>query len=180
MPSGRPKGSTNEYARHIWTVDDDAVLRVGFEKGIPAIEIANSLKISRRAVYTRAHKLGFPHKAKNRSLEERFLQFIHPEPNSGCWLWTGAISSDGYGYIRDGDGGKKPASHVALMLYAKAVPAGLQACHRCDNPYCANPDHLFVGTHKENTADKMAKGRWRGPDHPITIALWRKRLATTA
>lgn len=103
---------------------------------------------------------------KPKSLESRFWAFVHPEPNSGCWLWTGFLDRDGYGKIRLGgrDSPIKPATHVSLSLYSTPVPEGCIACHRCDNPPCVNPDHLFVGTQLDNVYDCIVKGRsWSNP-----------------
>jgi hypothetical protein len=93
-----------------------------------------------------------------KSLAERFESKTIPEPNSGCLLWLGTVSSRGYAKIWIG---KKTisASHLAFNLAGKSVPAGMLACHHCDNPVCVNIDHLFIGTHKDNSDDMFAKGR---------------------
>ena len=95
------------------------------------------------------------------SLEERFNQYVHPEPNSGCWLWSGAQNS-GYGQFSVGgrSGRRFRASHIALILSGKPKPfVGAVARHRCDCPPCVNPDHLEWGTAKQNSADAMSRGR---------------------
>lgn len=79
----------------------------------------------------------------------------------------GAHDGNCYGVISDG-GKQTTATHVALKLAGREVPAGLFALHRCDNPFCVNADHLFVGSLKENTEDAIAKGRhkpWGGIKH---------------
>lgn len=77
---------------------------------------------------------------------------------AGCWEWTGGRDSDGYG--RQKLRGKTRGAHVISYSLFVGVPIdGLCVLHRCDNPPCINPDHLFLGTHGDNSADRVAKGR---------------------
>lgn len=93
------------------------------------------------------------------ALAERFEAKVSPEPNSGCWLWLGAVTKAGYG-IMGIDGSTRPATHISLELQGSERPAPDQfACHKCDTPSCVNPAHLFWGTHSDNMADQKAKGR---------------------
>ena len=96
-------------------------------------------------------------------LAERFWAKVLPEPNSGCWLWTGALTNRGYGNISVGRKRFKPATHVSLALHERHVPEGLFALHRCDNRLCVNPEHLFVGSAADNKHDAMRKGRASPP-----------------
>lgn len=99
-------------------------------------------------------------------LADRFERLHIPEPNSGCWIWTGSLSRQGYGQIRmakTGPGQLRCASHIALELAGRPLPAGLFACHKCDNPPCVNPDHLFPGTQVDNIQDAKRKGRHSPP-----------------
>lgn len=86
---------------------------------------------------------------------------------SGCWEWTGADTSKGYGFI-DLKNWEWPERVVLVhrlvyRLCVGPVPKGLCVLHRCDNPPCINPTHLFLGDNLDNIADKMAKGRHRSP-----------------
>lgn len=94
----------------------------------------------------------------NGTLAERFDRYSIPEPNSGCLLWTGTDNGWGYGTIYR-DGRNVLATHVALYLAGRPVPKGLCALHKCDVPACVNVDHLFIGSHADNIADKIAKER---------------------
>lgn len=95
---------------------------------------------------------------KARPAEERFWENVWPEPNSGCWLWTGAARPKGYGMISV-DRRMRSATHISLKIHGIEVPTGKYALHSCDNPWCVNPGHLFVGTQKDNIADCICKGR---------------------
>lgn len=76
-----------------------------------------------------------------------------------CWLWTGCRSKQGYGSIGDEGGQPEGAHRVAYRITYGPIPAGLCVLHRCDNPPCCNPAHLFLGTNTDNVADREAKGR---------------------
>jgi len=81
-----------------------------------------------------------------------------PEPNSGCWLFTGAVSDRGYGIF--GTGGKTKRAHrVAFEETYGLLSPDVCVLHRCDTPPCINPDHLWLGSHYDNAMDKIAKGR---------------------
>ncbi len=80
---------------------------------------------------------------------------------SGCVLWTAAKEPRGYGNIRWR--GRMWRAHRLSWVAARGpIPDGLLVCHKCDVPSCINPDHLFLGTHQDNSDDKIKKGRFRG------------------
>ena len=88
----------------------------------------------------------------------RFDRLCIPEPNSGCWLWLGALHVFGYGKF--GLHEKIYHAHrIAWQLLRGRISSGLQVLHKCDNPSCVNPDHLFLGTQKDNIHDMWQKGR---------------------
>lgn len=97
------------------------------------------------------------------SIEQRFDLFV--EKTATCWLWKGNRNRQGYG--RTGVHGKYIAIHrYAFERFRHRIPAGMSVLHRCDNPPCCNPAHLFLGTLADNRRDCVAKGRQaRGNSH---------------
>ena len=78
---------------------------------------------------------------------ERFMRHVSPEPNSGCWLWCGAVRKDGYGVAGTGSrlhGSRRiPAAHrFSWELHRGPIPVGQWVLHKCDVKICVNPDHL--------------------------------------
>lgn len=84
-----------------------------------------------------------------------------------CWIWVGArmkmkYGRDHYGiFCRDGNPRNKVLAHrISWELHHGTIPKGMLVCHKCDNPPCVRPDHLFIGTVGDNTHDSINKGRW--------------------
>lgn len=87
--------------------------------------------------------------------EEKFFK------TDSCWIWTAATRSTGYG-VFSYKGKPVTASRVSYTLYKGEIPDGLHVLHTCDNPSCVNPEHLFLGTNKDNVEDRKAKNRRAG------------------
>jgi hypothetical protein len=93
---------------------------------------------------------------------ERFLSFVEPDVNTGCWLWSGCYDKN-TGYNRFWLKGKMSRAHRAgYELMCEPIPEGMIACHKCDTPACVNPAHIFIGTVKDNAQDAIKKGRLKG------------------
>lgn len=99
-------------------------------------------------------------------LPDTLQKHIHPEPNSGCWLWSGH-SVCGYGYT-SWPGKTARAHRVIYQILVGAIPAGLTLDHKCFTPACVNPDHLDVATIGENTRRYLASLTHCPYDHPKT------------
>lgn len=93
-------------------------------------------------------------------LRQRFEAKWKRDPQSGCWLWTASTAGKGYGQLRiPGTRRNVYAHRFSYELYRGAIPPGMQLLHSCDNPRCVNPDHLSIGTCKENLQDMKEKDR---------------------
>lgn len=94
----------------------------------------------------------------DKRLPVRFWQKVSADLDSGCWNWR-AAKSKGYGvFILDGD---RCLAHRLIFKIAAHDPGELFVLHKCDNPACVNPAHLFVGDQSANMQDMAAKGRWK-------------------
>lgn len=100
---------------------------------------------------------------QQRTLADRYWSRVVRGAEGECWGWDGA-NSRGYGILSNPLGHPHPplrATRVSWEIHNGPIPDGMLVCHRCDNPPCSNPDHLFLGTHTENMRDMIRKGRGR-------------------
>jgi hypothetical protein len=95
---------------------------------------------------------------KATTLEQRLLAGLPDRPADGCWLWTRATNSHGYGKVCI-DGKTISAHRAAYATWNGPLPSEKALLHTCDTPACCNPAHLLTGTHAENMADMVRKGR---------------------
>ncbi len=89
---------------------------------------------------------------------DRFWSYATGCTREECWIWHGGLFSNGYGQFRWGRRKVKAHRFIWQLLFGP-IPQGKIICHTCDNPKCVNPNHLFLGTHKDNTQDMLKKGR---------------------
>jgi hypothetical protein len=106
------------------------------------------------------------------TLEEKFWPNVRITP--GCWVWDGALSEKGYGQLWL-DNKIRLAHRISYQMHQGEEAGKLFVCHRCDNPKCVNPEHLFLGTAKDNALDMHRKGRANIPSRAGENH-WSKRL----
>lgn len=102
---------------------------------------------------------------------DTFIEKVMPEPNTGCHIWLGSSMKNGYGKSSIVIKGKiqRLAHRVSWILHKGEIPSGIFVLHKCDNRICVNPEHLFLGTAKDNTQDMLSKNRMAyGEGHGIS------------
>lgn len=108
-----------------------------------------------------------------RPLEERYWEKVRKGlSEEDCWEWLASTDGFGYGWIGLGNGHLGKAHQVSWLIHFGPIPPGKYPLHKCDNPPCSNPRHLFLGTQKDNALDREAKGRGnhpRGDAHPARL-----------
>jgi hypothetical protein len=91
---------------------------------------------------------------------ERAMLNVQPDLNSGCWLWAGSLFNTGYGRISV-NSVSRLAHRYFFEQFKGAIPRGMNVLHKCDTATCVNPDHLYIGTNADNSADAVARKRLR-------------------
>jgi HNH endonuclease len=100
-----------------------------------------------------------PRGVRNDPIEYRFSLLYKINEQTDCWIWQGGTNNIGYGFIRDGKR-MRTAHRVSFEIHNhQKIPKFMCVCHTCDNPLCVNPDHLWLGTRKQNYDDMVNKGR---------------------
>jgi len=89
--------------------------------------------------------------------KDQFIALTEKQEN-GCWYWTGRLDKQEYGQTKHNN--KQISAHrLSWILFRGEIPHPMHVCHHCDTPKCVNPDHLFLGTHRDNMQDALKKGR---------------------
>jgi hypothetical protein len=123
----------------------------GHQTGAPARATPTPAFKTRHGLRKALHPTSF----LGATLEERLRLRSVVDPETGCHLWTGTLIPGGYGRVH------VAAHRLAYQLANGPIPGGMLVLHRCDNPPCCNPEHLFLGSPQDNMTDKVRKGRCR-------------------
>lgn len=137
-----------------------------YQNGKSAVEIERVTGVNNSTVGKILRRRAIPircPRSRKLSVEQRFNKFVVPSQcDQDCWRWKGTKYGMGYGQLSAVINGRKTAisaHRLSYTLYVGTIPTGLCVLHKCDNPECTNPKHLFLGTPGDNVRDKHSKGR---------------------
>lgn len=106
-----------------------------------------------------------------KAILDRFLEKVAFIPFHDCWEWAAYKNQHGYGVITARTRQTMLAHRLSWSIYRGELADGMSVCHKCDNPGCVRPEHLFLGTHKENMVDMVRKGRGNRHGTPKGVAV---------
>lgn len=154
LKTGDP-GSAEIRAR-TWKISPDAVCAVDGCGGKVAKKGLCGKHYQKSRLY--GDPLGQAEPRKRLSMEEALLKHLKRGAETDCWEWQASFNPKGYGKI-NATHGEQQAHRAAYRVWVGDIPDGLCVLHRCDNPRCCNPKHLFLGDNNDNTQDMIRKGR---------------------
>lgn len=121
-------------------------------------EIAELFDVSVSTIWTWAQRNDIE-TSRQEDPEERFHERYEIDSETGCWEWTAGAHENGYGYISV-EGDNMGAHRLSYQLHKGEIPEGALICHRCHNPSCVNPDHLYAGDESSNAQDAIDNDDW--------------------
>jgi len=140
---------------------EDTLREMYCENGLSVTEIADEFEVSVSTIWNWLRKNDIEI-SKWPSAEERFNDAYDVIDESGCWEWQRGVTGSGYGQITV-NGDSMGAHRFSYELYNGDIPEDAIICHKCHNPPCVNPNHLYAGDEKRNAQDAIENGDW--PDH---------------
>lgn len=177
-PTPAPRG----FQAHQFSETDIDSICQRYENGDSTYRLARELGVTTNAILYHLVARGVPRRQRvakpklpRLTLEQRF--WLKVEKSDGCWLWMSVRKVAGYGYLAAGRKRRLPAHRLSWELHNGPIPDGLWVLHHCDNPPCVRPDHLFLGTAKQNADDREGKGRHPHGMDPDKVALIGKARA---
>lgn len=129
--------------------------------GITDTEIASRVGVSASYVGIKRRSAGINLSCRSRMIHRFFSKIDRSGGPDACHVWLACLSKSGYGKFQVRKGLSNPSHRVAWEIAIGAIPSGLCVCHKCDNPPCCNPLHMFLGTITDNNLDRYCKNRSR-------------------